>query len=222
MFRVAISLLFAVGISGCSVLPESRASAGPDARQTQRALPSSPQGRQCLASLGRSGTQFQALPDKYYGAGCSTLNSVQLTSLQGDSGQFTLASAGPVTCPTANAMAAWARYGVDRAARQLLGSPLQRIETMGTYACRNVAGSGRRSAHARADAVDVAAFVLADGRRIAVAQDWSGGSATEQEFLRVVHRSACRRFGTVLGPNYNAAHRDHFHLEGGGDSSFCR
>ncbi len=32
-------------------------------------------------------------------------------------------------------------------------------------------------------------------------------------FLRAVHRSACRIFGTVLGPEANAAHNNHFHLD---------
>jgi hypothetical protein len=69
----------------------------------------------------------------------------------------------------------------------------------------------------------VSAFVLADGRRITLVNGWNGGTAEEREFLRTVHRSACRRFGTVLGPEYNAAHRDHLHLEGvGGGSSYCR
>jgi len=122
--------------------------------------------------------------------------------------------------PLAESFAGWARYGVDRAARQILGSPLVRIETMGSYSCRNVAGSGRLSAHARAEAIDVSAFVLADGRRIGVLNDWNGGSA-EKKFLRVIHDSACKRFGTVLGPNYNAAHHNHFHLELG-DGRFCR
>jgi hypothetical protein len=77
------------------------------------------------------------------------------------------------------------------------------------------------SAHARAEAIDIAAFVLADGRRVSVLGDWQDGDARERQFLRVVHASACKRFGTVLGPDYNAAHRNHFHVELGG-GSFCR
>ena len=114
----------------------------------------------------------------------------------------------------------WARFGVDRAARQILGSPLQRIETMGSYSCRNVAGTARRSAHSRAEAIDVSAFVLADGRRVSVLSGWNA-SREEREFLRVVHKSACKRFGTVLGPDYNRAHHDHFHLEYG-KGNYCR
>ena len=92
---------------------------------------------------------------------------------------------------------------------------------MGSYACRNVSGSSRRSAHATAEAIDIAAFVLADGRRVSVLGDWSSGGAAEREFLQVVFASACKRFGTVLGPDYNAAHRDHLHVEIGG-GGYCR
>ncbi|HMP56272.1 MAG TPA: extensin family protein, partial [Novosphingobium sp.] len=60
-----------------------------------------------------------------------------------------------------------------------------------------------------------------DGRRISVLHGWNASSREEREFLRVVHQSACKRFGTVLGPDYNAAHRDHLHIELGG-GGFCR
>src|SRR3546814_8924271 len=65
-------------------------------------------------------------------------------------------------------------------------------------------------------AIDISAFVLADGRRISVLDDWNGGTPAERRFLRIVHQSACKRFGTVLGPDYNSAHENHFHLEADG------
>lgn len=179
----------------------------------------------CIANLGQSGARFDLLPDRYTGPGCSTLGAVQLSALTGDTAQFQVTNLGPVQCQVANAFTAWARFGVDRAARQILGSPLARIETMGSYACRNVAGSNRRSAHARAEAVDVSGFVLEDGRRITLTDDWDDGTRAEKEFLRVIQASACRRFGTVLGPDYNRAHEDHFHLEGTlspSETGFCR
>jgi len=180
-----------------------------------------PEIRQCLASLGASRASFTPLPDQYYGAGCSTLGAVRLSALRSDDAALSLTNLGPVTCPLANTFAAWARYGADRAAQQVLGSALVRIETLGSYNCRNVAGSSRRSAHASANAIDISAFVLADGRRISVLGDWSGGTPQERRFLSIVHQSACKRFGTVLGPAYNTAHRDHLHLEMSG-TSFCR
>ncbi|MEO7738104.1 MAG: extensin family protein [Novosphingobium sp.] len=180
-----------------------------------------PEALQCLSQLGATKASFTPLPDRYFGAGCATLNTVRLASLRGDEGVLGITNLGPVTCPLASTFAAWARFGVDRAARQILGSELVRIETMGSFSCRNIAGSDRLSAHANANAIDVSGFVLADGRRITVVAEWNGGSWAEREFLRVIYISACKRFGTVLGPAYNAAHANHLHLERS-DSAFCR
>lgn len=220
--RAGAVLTLAAALSACGVLPESRAPNRPRAT-TPSAQPaiSRPEDQRCLANLGSTGARYAPLPDRYYAPGCQSLGSVRLDRLAGDDGSFTLANLGPVACPLAGAFAGWARFGVDRAARQMLGSPLARIETMGSYSCRNVAGTSRLSAHSRAEAIDVGAFVLADGRRISVKAGWNGSSEQERAFLRTVHTSACKRFGTVLGPAYNAAHADHLHVELG-NGSFCR
>lgn len=223
--RLPFAALLAGTLAACSIpqigggeqrQPVPRAGAGGSA------VSANPQTRQCLNGLGEAGAQFTPLPDRYLDEGCSNLGTVQLHALSGDGAALGVSNIGPVTCPVSAAFAAWARFGVDRAARSILGSPVVSIQTMGSYSCRNVAGSSRRSAHATASAIDIAGFVLADGRRITVAQDWNG-SAEERQFLRTVQQSACRRFATVLGPAYNAAHHDHFHVEGviSGDS-FCR
>ena len=87
-----------------------------------------------------------------------------------------------------------------------------------------------RSRHATADALDVAGLVLADGRRITVLQAWprdraaTGAETTSDPaamLLLDAHRGACRFFNGVLGPDYNAVHRDHLHLETGG-YDMCR
>lgn len=224
-------------LAGCSLVPQgshdrqtrsnaetSRVTQTPAAPRAASsiAMTQRPADAQCMAALVQIGAQFDALPDQYIDQGCSTLGAVQMHALQGDDGQLGVTNLGPVTCPVSAAFAAWARFGVDRAARQIFGTPLASIQTMGSFSCRNVAGTSRRSGHATAAAIDVGGFVLADGRRISVQAGWNG-SFEEREFLRVVQRSACRRFKTVLGPDYNAAHRDHFHIEGviEGDS-YCR
>jgi len=234
-------LVAGLALTGCgSLIPGGSSGAAPgSASQTARApaqtharpatrITSAPQSYAtrpedvtCIADLGASGARFNPLPDTYAAPGCNKLGTVQLMALAGDRAPLGVSNLGPVQCDVARAFTEWARFGVDRAARQLLGSPIARIETMGSYACRNVAGTERRSAHARAEAIDVSGFVLADGRRIVLQRDWDGGDAATREFLRVVHNSGCKRFGTVLGPEYNAAHRDHFHLEGTG-ARFCR
>ncbi|MCP9222663.1 extensin family protein [Erythrobacter sp. LQ02-29] len=217
-------LTAALSLPACSLLPGGKGSTPEPARPARdvaQPVAESPANRLCLARLADQGATFSALPDRYFGDGCHTLGTVQLSGLAADVGTVELGNIGPVTCPLASTLEGWARYGVDRAARRHLGAPLARIETFGSYSCRNVAGSSRRSAHSRAEAVDIAAFVLTDGRRISVSGDWNSGDGAKRDFLRIVHASACKRFGTVLGPDYNAAHHDHFHLESG-DGSFCR
>ena len=216
--RRAMALVLLSLLAACGAVPEARQKAAP--RRAQLVYAAHPEARACLASLGRSSANFTPLPDQYYGAGCATLNAVRLSAVASDTARLGVSNLGPVACPLASSFAAWARYGVDRAARQIMGSPLVRIETMGSYNCRTVAGSDRLSAHARAEAIDVAAFVLADGRRISVLRDWTAGEPQTRAFLQTVHASACKRFGTVLGPAYNAAHRDHLHLELSG-KAFC-
>lgn len=219
--RAGAALLLAGALAGCSALPAQRAPDRPSGSTSTAGGMSRPGDAQCLAALSATGARYTPLADRYYAPGCQALGSVRLDRLAGDEGGFTLANLGPVTCPVADAFAGWARYGVDRAARQMLGSPLARIETMGSYACRTVAGSARLSAHSRAEAIDIGAFVLADGRRVSVKDGWNGASDQERAFLRTVHTSACKRFGTVLGPAYNAAHADHLHVELG-TGRFCR
>ena len=118
----AFSLLVLLTLAGCGAVPGSK----PADRVARQAgsVPVSvarPEARQCQAQLGQTGSRFAPLPDKYYGAGCSTTNSVSLSGVGGDNSQFTVTNLGAVACPLANTFAGWARYGVDRAARQILG-----------------------------------------------------------------------------------------------------
>lgn len=219
MRKVVFLLALIPALSGCLEIPHS--SNPQSARKQATWAPPRPEVRQCLATLGATQANFTPLPDRNFGAGCSNVGTVRLAALQSDSAMLELSNLGPVKCGMAEAFAGWARFGADRAALQILGSRLLRIETYGSYSCRNVAGSNRRSGHATANAIDVSAFVLADGRRVSVLDDWSNGTPAEQRFLRVVHQSACKRFGTTLGPAYNAAHKNHFHLEADG-AKFCR
>jgi hypothetical protein len=106
---------------------------------------------------------------------------------------------------------------VQPAALRHFGSRAARLEHFGSYVCRRVYGGreARLSRHAMADALDVASFVMEDGTEVRVEEHW-GGDHPRARFLRDVHRGACRVFDGVLGPEYNPAHRNHFHLERGG------
>ncbi|PNU05084.1 extensin family protein [Novosphingobium guangzhouense] len=118
------------------------------------------------------------------------------------------------TCAVDAGLAWWLRNGVEPAAGALLDASVVGIEHLGTVNCRRIGGgdTGSWSEHATGNAIDIAAFVLSDGRRISVARDWQRQDA-RGTFLRTVRDSACRSFGTVLSPDYNAAHADHLHLD---------
>jgi hypothetical protein len=176
--------------------------------------------RQCTAGLTARAVQYTPLPNENRGSGCTLFGTIKLL----DYGTPTT-NLGPMTCPVAAAFTAWVRYGVRPAAQLYLGSDVVQVETYGTYACRDIVGNpsmaGKRSEHAHANAIDIAAFTLADGRRISIEKNWTAGG-TEAQFLRRVRESACKRFRTVLSPDYNAAHYNHFHFDMGGKGGYCR
>jgi hypothetical protein len=162
---------------------------------------------ECRAVLARSEVAFTALPPTGEGD-CARPDRTRL-------GDYPLAPDTPaVTCPVAAALEIWRRDSVAPAARDILGSELARIEHLGAFSCRRMYGGaeGPWSEHATANAIDIAAFVLEDGRRISVLKDWDG-TEEEMRFLRTVRDGACGSFATVLSPEYNAAHADHFHLD---------
>jgi hypothetical protein len=128
------------------------------------------------------------------------------------------------TCPLTVRWLMFERQQLQPLAMEILGSPVDEVEHFGTFACRNVYNrqNGRRSQHASASAIDVAAFVLKDGTRISVLRDWDNEDSPEHSrFLKGIHRAACGYFGTVLGPDYNQPHENHFHLDTSG-FGLCR
>lgn len=162
---------------------------------------------QCRAVLERSAVTYTALPATGDGP-CARPDRTRL-------GDYPLAPDTPaVTCPVAAALELWRRDSVVPAARAIMGSELARIEHLGAFSCRRMYGGedGPWSEHATANAIDIAAFVLENGRRISVLGEWEG-DAEEATFLRAVRDGACGSFATVLSPDYNAAHADHFHLD---------
>jgi hypothetical protein len=177
---------------------------------------------QCLAVLESApagAIDYQPLKDYTPVAGCPLSNVVRLRRTGVDfNSPFT------VTCPLAVRWLMFERQQLQPLARQHFGEPVSRIDHFGSFACRNVyhQESGRRSEHATASAFDVAAFRLADGRRITVLDDWDSSRApAKASFLHDVHAAGCDYFGTVLGPDYNLPHANHFHFDTRG-YRFCR
>jgi hypothetical protein len=203
----------------------------------------------CRAVLEASGAAFSPVEPMRTGGGCGWDDAVRIRATGvAYSPPFVL------SCPAAVSLALWERHALQPAARAHFGAPVTRIDHLGSYACRNVYGQaeGRRSRHATADALDIAGFRWADGRRVTLLRDWAppaipqppaaqvraadragdrgdaqaddrpdrapGAAAPRApaaRFLQEARDGACRFFDGVLGPDYNAAHRDHFHLDRG-------
>jgi len=176
----------------------------------------------CFAALARTGLQYEPVADRSTGPGCGLAHALRLRGGR----SVSLSSPTLLSCRAALSFAMWERHALQPAATQHLGGPIATVEHLGSYACRDVntgEGStreGRRSRHATADAIDIAGFAREDRTRITVRRGW-GGSDAEALFLRQAHAGACRFFDGVLGPDHNALHADHFHLEVGG-WGFCR
>jgi hypothetical protein len=128
--------------------------------------------------------------------------------------QVSVAPAATLACPLVAALDNWMANGVQPAARRWFGQPVVEIKQISAYSCRSM--NGQRGApiseHAFGNALDVAAFTLADGRKVTVREGWHG-APEERAFLHDVHASACRLFATVLAPGSNAFHYDHIHVD---------
>lgn len=166
--------------------------------------------RLCAEVLATSGLRYSPQADTT-GGNCPLTNVVRVQGAD-----VKLSSSFLATCPVAVAFALFERHGLQPAAQRVFGQPVTQVDHLGSYACRNVynRAEGRLSQHATANALDIAGFRLKDGRRIELQKDWSG-DGPKARFLREARDAACESFNTVLGPDYNSAHHNHFHLDMG-------
>jgi Extensin-like protein C-terminus len=124
----------------------------------------------------------------------------------------TLQPAATLACPIVSALDRWVSEGVQPAALHWFGSPVTQIQQIGSYSCRGMVGGDGVSEHSFGNALDIAGFTLADGRKITVKNGWHG-APEEQGFLHDVQLYACETFTTVLAPGYNIYHYDHIHVD---------
>src|SRR2546421_5765468 len=122
--------------------------------------------------------------------------------------------AATLACPIVSALDRWLADTVQPSAMRWFGARVVEIKQISAYSCRGMNGNSHAhiSEHAFGNALDIAAFVLADGRRITVKDGWRG-MPEEQGFLRDVQSGACVHFTTVLAPGSNVYHYDHIHVD---------
>lgn len=149
---------------------------------------------------------YQAVADS---AGeCPLSNVVRVR----DFGPVSLNSSFLASCPLALSSALFVSQQARPLTKTWTGSELTRIEHLGSFACRNIYSrpDARRSEHATADALDISAFRLANGQRVTVLNGWKAEKT--QPRLQALLSASCGYYGNGLGPDYNAAHANHFHL----------
>lgn len=165
----------------------------------------------CRVALDSSTLRYETVPDRTISDTCRIEGAVRV-----ESGSLRFSQPFVATCGLAAALAMFEHHVLQPAARVAFDEPVVAIEHFGSYACRNIYGreEGRPSEHATANALDVSGMRFASGRRITIAGDWAGDDQAGR-FLRVIRDGACHWFNGVLGPEYNAAHHDHLHLDMG-------
>ena len=153
---------------------------------------------------------------------CEVRSPLLVSAVRINGREIGLSSPVTTNCQMAGALADWAGE-VDAYARAALESGVATIETGTSMMCRNrySAADGFVSEHGFANAVDVVGFTLEDGQTIAVEADWLPAASPAGKLLRQAHGSACGRFTTVLGPEANEDHKDHFHLDLGCHGQTC-
>ena len=158
---------------------------------------------------------------------CGSDPVYEISAIQTIAGKITFTQSVPLNCQMLEGLALWGE-GIQKDAQKHLSTNLAEVNVISTYACRNRYNdpNQRISQHAFANAIDISGFKMKSGESISLLKTWDEDN-NQSAFLKAVHKTACNIFSTVLGPESNAAHKDHFHFDmgrGGINASYkyCR
>jgi hypothetical protein len=210
--------------------PPRIASSTPEAASDDRPRPqrqwdhiSARSTESCRARLEELGAKFQPLPEvtKPNARGCGIPQGIVLT--QGPTG-IRYSPAVSVDCSFALVLSEVERI-IQEEAQTHLGSPIVRITHLGSYTCRGVVGrlrgwSGGISEHSFGNALDLATLQPKKGVIASVLHHYEPGvpePRTKQGvFLRALRKRIRNELSIrALGPDFDASHRDHYHLDAG-------
>ncbi|KZL21522.1 hypothetical protein PsAD2_00819 [Pseudovibrio axinellae] len=182
----------------------------PAATSPQRLVPKMSTAKTCVLR----GWSVEILDPIKGRGGCGIERPVSLRSVVGEGQEIGLTLPVQIECELAQKLDGWLHDVALPAARREFGASITKIRTAAGYACRgrNNKKGAKLSEHGKGNAIDIASFYLSNGREVTVKDGWDGSSA-EARFLSGVHKGACSRFTTVLGPNADRYHRDHLHFD---------
>ncbi|MGB7318827.1 MAG: extensin family protein [Planktotalea sp.] len=151
--------------------------------------------------------------------GCGVKNAVKVRSVSG----IALSQSSIMDCGTAKALKQWVDKGLKPSIGKR-GGGIASIKVAAHYACRtrNNQKGAKISEHGKGRAIDIAGFKLKSGEEITVLKGWRSNKNGKP--LKSMHKAACGPFGTVLGPNADRFHQDHFHFDTARyrSGSYCR
>jgi hypothetical protein len=162
---------------------------------------------ECIAGLEKLGAEFAREPPISDPSGCAVQNPVTLRTL---GRTIKLTPPALLDCPMALAAVRFINDVAAPEAKRDLGSDLTSIGQASGYVCRPRHSEAKLSEHAYGNALDIAGFGLADGRRVEVKAE---AAEAEAKFLDAMRKAACGPFTTVLGPGSDADHALHFHFD---------
>lgn len=192
--------------------PSENGKSAPNGKPVEQAAPApaAPQPSACRLALTDAIAIAPSIPDIRGAGGCGGEDLVRLEAIVlPDKRQVSVKPAAILRCPMAAALADWIRSDIAPLAANL-GSTISDLDNFDSYECRgrNRVAGARLSEHGRANALDVRAFKLANGRAISLTD-----RTVPRELRESVLQSACARFPTVLGPGSDWYHEDHIHLD---------
>ncbi|WP_456657061.1 extensin family protein [Bradyrhizobium sp. JR3.5] len=190
--------------------PVEAARPGETARPAEAAKPLRSQLSACRQALTEEIAIAPSIPDIHGAGGCGGEDLVRLEAIVlPDKRKVAIKPAAILRCKMASAVADWVRTDIAPLA-QSLGGGISNLDNFDSFECRgrNRVAGAQLSEHGRANALDVRAFGLANGKSISLTD-----RSVPRDLRETVLHSVCARFSTVLGPGSDWYHEDHVHLD---------
>ncbi|MEW5424640.1 extensin family protein [Amorphus sp. 3PC139-8] len=198
-----MAVILAAVVVGCSRGPQFKESRAPWRSIAER---------NCLKAGRVTPSAYVEPQQRSRNGACGADRPFKVSAASG--GTVGLSPAATLNCPMIPAFDRWLNETVQPMAQALFGTPVLEMTVAASYGCRtrNNKSGARLSEHSFANAIDISSFTLADGRTVTVKDGWRS-SGSDAIFLRTVHGDACKEFTTVIGPDGDRHHQDHFHLD---------
>ena len=203
---------------------DTPASAGWNASQVEKAKAA------CAKLLKGLSVTYEPLKPVGKSKGCGIAAPIKVSSI-GKAHPVQIKPAATLNCKLTAALVKWVDRHLQPQAKAAFKEPVKRIRNASSYVCRrrNNSPNGKLSEHALGNALDISSFTFKSGKTVTVKAGWrrqGNGTVADgiakaiispatpgSKFLRGAHKGACKEFSTILGPDANASHHDHFHFD---------